>query len=430
MDIEEIARELYVATERADAVYLKTEPEFPDWTVHGEGKVIIMTQYGRVEIPFSRTNILQIVSLLDVAVFCGKVVFAWNFKNFVSYVRAYLKRHRDYDCKLFDLKIIEGFLGNRLDPPKNFAEALARAATFSKGSWKRVYNAIHVPLITRVVPSLECEGMVDMNQKLVVYSHYEVDRTPTGRLVCQLPGRGYNPHALGDSASQYKPRGDEERFLYLDYKSMEIRVLQHLSGDEELKKLIDSGEDLYSATWKKLTKIEQVPPDWKATFLAVFFGMGADTMSERNHWPVEVSKEIIRRMRENFASAMKFGDEAQESARRGTIVDSLGRRRDLTDRPHVARNHFVQSAASVVCMEKLILLHDAMPKGTRLAYSVHDGFCFFCDIKELAVAVRELVSILESPSAFYQDLPLRVAGKAGPRLGQMLTLPDEWLRSG
>jgi DNA polymerase I-like protein with 3'-5' exonuclease and polymerase domains len=275
------------------------------------------------------------------------------------------------------------------------------------------------------VPALECEGIIDISKKQVVYSHYEIDRTPTGRMVCQVPGRGFNPHGIGKS-DNYKPRGEDEMFLHLDFRSMEVRILQWLSHDLVLGELLNGERDVYEAAWERITGQTTTPDQWKTTFLAVFFGMGAEAMSMRHGWSPEISKEIIVRMGKVFPLAMGYVRDAQEHAKTQIATDYFGRPRDVRDNPYLARNHVIQSPASVVCMEKLIKLYDELPPPARLGFSVHDGYALYCEPRALMDVTKRVISILESESNFCPGLRLPVSAKVGARLNKLVSIPTTW----
>lgn len=420
-----LAQRLYKVVEGESVVYLQTMPELPDFTSHATGSIAIMSRRGRVDIPFDRHTVAELTSLLEVSVF-DKVVVSWNFKNFVSYVAHYAKKVRKYDFLLFDLKIMEGFVGNRIKAPADFAEAHARLSALGQDlRWKKVYETVNLPLIKRVVPALENEGIIDTIQRKVVYAHYEIDRTSSGRMVCQLPANGYNPHTIGSSPN-YKPRGEGDIFAYFDYKANEVRTIQWLSNDQGLANILASGKDLYKESWKTITGQEESPAEWKLSFLAVFFGMGAEAMSQRHRWSVDISREVISRMGRAFPAATNYLRNVRDRAKTEIVEDFFGRPRECKEEPYKAQNHVVQSAASVACLEKLILLHDRMPSGAKLLFNVHDGYAVTCEMRALPDVCREVLQILESPSELCPGLALKASAKVGKQLDKMIPIPEEW----
>jgi DNA polymerase I-like protein with 3'-5' exonuclease and polymerase domains len=366
------------------------------------------------------------MSLLEVAVF-DEIVIAWNFKNLATYARHHMKRIGKFDFKLLDLKLIEAFCGKRGEKsPESFQDAQRRmveAATNT--SWKRVHEGIHLPLAKRVVPALECEGIIDTIGRRTVYASYEIDWTVTGRMACRLMTRGYSPHADCNSA-RYKPRGEEEVVVYFDYRAMEVGMIQWLSGDEELKSLLNSGQDVYEGSWYKLTNLTNMPKDWKLSFLAYFFGMGAEAMSARHGWSLEVSKEMMSRMSKVFSSASSYLREVRKQAGNEVVKDFFGRPRDCRNEPHKAQNFVIQSPASIVCLEKMIQLHDNCPAFSRPAFHVHDGCALICDVKVVREVCRQALAILESESAFCPGIRLKASAKVGKHFGNKILIPEEW----
>lgn len=424
-----ISKSMHAIVEGVGSVYLRFEPELPDFTVHAPGILKVASARGEVEIAFDRDNIAWIAALLDVAVFTeGMVILAWNFKNLVTYTRHHARRSREYLGRIIDLKLIEGFMSRRHPAPSGYADAMSRAIEMSKDqAWRRVYDTINLPLASTVVPALECEGIVDVANRRIAYAHYEIDRSSSGRMICQTLARGYSPHKIGDSPD-YKPRGDDEMFVYLDYRSMEVCMIRWLSGDVALGDIIDSGSDVYAGAWTRIAGDAEQPTAWKSTFLALFYGMGAEEMGRRHGWSTVIAREVILRAHLAFPAAFDYVLDAQDRARHAPVRDYFGRPRDLIAEPYKARNHVIQSPASVVCMEKLILLHSNVPEPARLAFSVHDGYALFCDVRALREVVGALVPLLESESSLCPGLRIRVSAKAGPRLNKMIPVPEGWSR--
>lgn len=424
-----IARRLHAATAGSGAVYLAMEPHAVDFASHEPAKFVVSGTRGTVEIPFDRNEVGWASSLLEVGVLTDKVVLTWDFKNLASYTLHHRRKPLRVDSALFDLKLIGAFLGQYQPAPKTLAEATTRAMALTRDTpWKKVWDAVQKPLACRVIPSMENEGIVDVRNRRVAYPFYEIEGTVTGRLSCRLLARGYNPHGIGADA-MYKPRGEAEAFASFDYRSMEVSTLQWLSGDESLREVLDSGLDTYGEVWRKVTGQQPKPGDrglYKTLFLGVAYGMGPDGVSSRNGWTREAGRSLVRLLHERFPKAMGYLRDVHEAAKAGPVTDCLGRTWDCRDGAYKARNRVVQSAAGAVCLEKLVLLHDNLPRPARIAFNVHDGYTLFCKTEALREVCAKVASVLESDSRLLPGLRLKVAAKAGLRLNRMAPVPSDW----
>ena len=103
---------------------------------------------------------------------------------------------------------------------------------------------------------------------------------------------------------------------YIDWSQQEFGIAAALSGDEAMKQAYASGDPYLE--FAKLAGA--VPADatkkshpeqralYKATVLAVQYGMGAESLAERIQQPVIVAKELLRKHREAFRTFWKWSD--------------------------------------------------------------------------------------------------------------------------
>jgi DNA polymerase-1 len=90
--------------------------------------------------------------------------------------------------------------------------------------------------------------------------------------------------------------GDEGRILELDYSQLEIFVLAHLSGDQQLKQDLHSGQDLHGISAAKLfgskfTKAQRRIA--KSLSFQLQYGAGYKSMAAQNNIPESLAKKFI-----------------------------------------------------------------------------------------------------------------------------------------
>lgn len=413
--------------------YVRFHPEVLDFTKPDlKAEIQIHSARNFVSIPINKDNSLfQIISLLKDSIF-GQDIFnvVWNAKSFFSYVRHITRADFEPECQVIDLKLVEGYLGVRGKAPDNYGDAASRLRTvFSHPDWsdiKTIYQKIHTPLITRVIPAIETNGLLDRKQKAVVYPYYEIEGQVNGRMKClEAYEKHFNPHGLSEEVkSNLAPRQMGDHFIVLDFHHYEVNVLQWLCKDEGIGKIIDSGEDFYRATFKLLAggdcDSEKKRDLVKKMFLPVIYGMSVDSLAKELEIPFQTADKIVQRERKLFPRSFAWIEEFQGQS--GEVRrDHFGRRREFQDRSYLIpiRNFAVQSPAALVCLEKLIQLHDALRGYGKIICHVHDGYVI-CAAKSVLGTVCALArQALELESELCPGLKLRCSCKVGTTLNEM-----------
>src|SRR6185503_18156205 len=118
--------------------------------------------------------------------------------------------------------------------------------------WK-VHQQIHIPLAVRVIPKIETSAFRDQVDRMYRYSFYEIEGQQNGRLRCfQAFDNSVLAHNLKpEDKVRFRPNQDSV-FAVIDFKSLEAHVLQWLSKDERLGKIISSGRDIYTTIYSLL----------------------------------------------------------------------------------------------------------------------------------------------------------------------------------
>lgn len=414
-----------------DSVYLWSTPEVIDFTIHAGGKIIIEGK-GCVEIEIDRDNVANIASLLENTVFNKEVVktlYCYNIKPLFTYFKFYLNKNFTPSASVVDLKVIENFLNITRKRPENLIEAVNRSKAFSKyKAWKSVYVNVHLPLIYKVLPTIETTCLLDEVDKVGKYPYYEIEGQINGRLNClKKYNKSYLPHNLSPEQSKtLKPSGYGNLFLLADYKNYEVSVLQWLSKDEVLKEILLSGEDLYSVVYRIITQDECDTPKKrdisKKMFLPVMYGLGGKGLSKAIDVDEDMGSELVDRIRRKFSVATNWMKKQQDFAQdRKYSVDFFGRPRRYEDNKYyLARNFAVQGVAATVCAEKSIKLYNAIKDtNAKICFTVHDSYALICPYEEAKKLYTIVKESLESESKMCPGLQMKVEVKYGKRLNNM-----------
>ena len=434
MDFYDISWQISSLLEGQDTVYLRTEPEIPDFTARAPFKMLLFSGAQRLEIEVNPDTVMWLGGLLGSTVFSKesvKVLYAWNLKAFNSYFRFFVSKFITPSNSIIDLKVIESFLGIKKNRPENLTEVINRARiALQRPSWKRLYKSIHMPLALRVLPDIETTPLLNTQSRKAEYPFYEIEGQINGRMNCSKGyAYSYLPHNLGPvERRSLKPRGYNLLFMTADFRHCEVTVLQWLTGDEDLGSILISGQDLHNKIYEVIT---EDPCDTagkrvisKKMFLPVMYGLGPNQLARNLAVTPDLGIELHQRIQRKFSTSYQKMLELQQRARTEAIEDYFGRsRRFPEDKTYGARNFWVQGVAATACQEKLIKLHEVLGElDANIAFSVHDGYCF-CFRRPMAKEVYRVVKeTLESESQLCPGLRMKVEIKFGASLDEMKVL--------
>ncbi len=218
-----------------------------------------------------------------------------------------------------------------------------------------------------------------------------------------------------------------------DYNQVELRVLAHVAGDEALREIFASGEDVHSAT---AAGIIGADPDAisagerskaKMVNYGIAYGLSAFGLADRLGIDIKEAGVYIDRYFERFEGVKRFIDATVERAREeGQVTTLMGRRRlipELRSRnpqtrslgERLAVNTVIQGTAADIIKLAMIRCQvefRASELRSRLVLQIHDELLFEGPESE-AEAVGELAR-REMIAAFDLDPPLAVDVGSGP----------------
>ncbi len=229
-----------------------------------------------------------------------------------------------------------------------------------------------------------------------IHTSYNQAVTATGRLSSTNPNLQNIPvrDDMGRRIRQaFIPSDEEHVLLSADYSQVELRLMAHLSADEQLVDAFLQGEDIHSATAAKLyhKAIGEVTSDErrkaKTANFGIIYGISAFGLSQRLDIPRSESKEIIEGYFATYPKVKEYMDGAIANARdKGYVETAFARRRylhDITSRNAVARgvaernaiNAPIQgSAADIMKLAMIEIFRRFRKEGIRskMILQVHD----------------------------------------------------------
>ncbi len=200
-------------------------------------------------------------------------------------------------------------------------------------------------------------GLQPLINRGKIHTEFNQCITQTGRLSSTNPNLQNIP-ARSDEAKDIKSAfvpSENCVLVSADYSQIELRLLAHMSGDEQLIEAFNKDEDIHAITASQILGIpvSEVTPaqrrDAKAVNFGIIYGISGFGLAENLSIPQYMAKEFIANYFTMHPKVRAFMDKNVEDAReRGYSLTMLGRRRNLSDLK--ASNYLVRSAAERMAM--------------------------------------------------------------------------------
>ena len=260
-----------------------------------------------------------------------------------------------------------------------------------------------------------------------IHTSFNQTITATGRLSSSDPNLQNIPIRGEDGKEIRKAFVPEPGCLFFsaDYSQIELRVMAHLSGDENMINVFREGKDLHAATASNIYKkpIEEVTRDErtksKRANFGIIYGITVFGLAERLDISRDEAKLLIDGFFDTFPKVHDYMERAKQEARQQGYVPTLfGRRRYLPDinsqngtvRGFAERNAInapIQgTAADIIKVAMIRIFRRFQQEGIRskMILQVHDelNFSVYPEEKE---AVERIV-LKEMQEAFSLAVPL------------------------
>ncbi|OWZ83334.1 DNA polymerase I [Natranaerobius trueperi] len=271
-----------------------------------------------------------------------------------------------------------------------------------------------------------------------IHTTFNQTITATGRLSSTEPNLQNIPVKLEEGRKIRKAfvvEKENHDFLAADYSQIELRILAHVSQDENLIKAFKNEEDIHTQT---ASQVFEVPPQEvtnemrshaKAVNFGIVYGISDYGLSTQLGISRKQAKTYIDNYLTRFSGVKEYMDGTIKNAKENGYVTTLyNRRRELPDITH--RNFNIRSAAertaintpiqgtaadiikaAMVQVEKHLKDEDLTQKAS-LVLQVHDELIFEVDRNYLEMISIKVRDIMET--VLQLDVPLTVDLKKGP----------------
>lgn len=173
-----------------------------------------------------------------------------------------------------------------------------------------------------------------------IHTSFNQAITATGRLSSSDPNLQNIPVRDDDGKEIRKCFIPDEgcRWFSADYSQIELRIMAHLSADENMTEAFREGFDIHRATAAKIWKesMDQVSDSQrkkaKQANFGIIYGITAFGLSQRMDIPAGEARKLIDDYFETFPKVHQYMEDAKRMAREKGYAETLyGRRRYLPD---------------------------------------------------------------------------------------------------
>ena len=232
-----------------------------------------------------------------------------------------------------------------------------------------------------------------------IHTSFNQTVTTTGRLSSSNPNLQNIPvrdEQGKEVRKAFIPEAGQE-FFCADYSQIELRIMAHLSGDENLIEAFNAGQDIHAATAAKIfhKALEEVTSDErrkaKTANFGIIYGISAFGLAERLDVSRTEAKELIDGYFLTYPGVKEYMEKSIAMAREKGYTETIFKRRcylpDINSnnanvRGNAERNAInspIQGSAADIIKIAMIRVYQRMKaEGIRskMILQVHDELCF------------------------------------------------------
>lgn len=280
------------------------------------------------------------------------------------------------------------------------------------------------------IQSTYVKGLLDVIQPDGrVHTRYQQTLTATGRLSSVDPNLQNIPVRLEEGKKIRKafiPSNKDGYIFSCDYSQVELRVLAHVSGDENMQEAFKTGYDIHAHTAMKIFHLDspdEVTPNMrrhaKAVNFGIVYGISDYGLSKNLGISRKQAKEFIDNYFEQYPKIKDYMDKEINFAReKGYVETIMHRRRYLPDihaknfnvrsfAERTAINSPIQGGAADIIKIAMINMQkklDELNLKSKMLIQVHDELIFDVPADELETIKKVVPEVMQN--AVHLDVPL------------------------
>ncbi len=275
----------------------------------------------------------------------------------------------------------------------------------------RTMTKLNSTYIEGLKPLVSSEGKI--------HAHFQQTVAATGRLSCTEPNLQNIPvrYQMGRELRKAFVAGEGNVFVGADYSQIELRIMAHLSGDENLISAFNSGEDIHRMTAarvfeldpEKVTSLDRSRA--KAVNFGVIYGMSGFGLSEELHITRKEAESYINDYFDKHKAVKDYLDGQIELCKqRGYSETIFGRRRYIAEinsgnymtrqfGERLAMNSPIQGSAADIIKIAMNKVYGELKAGdlkAKLILQIHDELIIEVPEDEVEQVKELLVRNMES----------------------------------
>ena len=290
----------------------------------------------------------------------------------------------------------------------------------------RTLNKLKATYIDGIIPLIKEDGRV--------HAKFNQTVTATGRISCTEPNLQNIPIRTEIGKELRKMFVAKEGFTFLDadYSQIELRVLAHISGDENMIHAFNSGEDIHAMTASQVFDVpledvtKQMRSEAKAVNFGIVYGISDFGLATNIGTSRKKAKEYIEKYFAKYPGIKAYMDRTVKECKEKGYVETLwGRRRYV---PEIKSNNFnvrqfgervamnapIQGTAADIIKIAMINREKELEDKkleSKLLLQVHDELVIETKLEEIET-VRELL-VRNMENVIKMDVPLKVEAGEG-----------------
>lgn len=244
--------------------------------------------------------------------------------------------------------------------------------------------------------STYCDGLLKViDDDGRIHTNFNQTETRTGRISSTEPNLQNIPvrTEIGRELRRFFCAKEGCVLVDADYSQIELRVLAHISGDENMKQAFRDNEDIHTAT---ASQVFNMPMDFvtpimrsraKAVNFGIVYGIGAFSLSKDIGVTTKEASNYIKAYLNHYSGVDRYMQNVTEKAKENGYVETLfGRRRYLPELKtgnyvtrsfgeRVARNMPIQGTAADIIKIAMIRVYERLEREglkAKLILQVHD----------------------------------------------------------
>lgn len=269
-----------------------------------------------------------------------------------------------------------------------------------------------------------------------IHTRFNQTLAQTGRLSSVDPNLQNIPIRLEEGRKirkAFKPSSEDSVILSADYSQIELRVLAHITQDDSLKEAFIHGQDIHTATARKVFGVEAeevtdlMRRQAKAVNFGIVYGISDYGLSQSLNITLKEAKIFIDDYLASFPGVKQYMSDIVKDAKANGYVETLLHRRryipDITSRnfnlrgfaERTAMNTPIQGSAADIIKLAMVEFDKQVQHTSykaKLLLQVHDELIFEVpksEVEEFSLFVEDIME-----HALDLDVPLKVDSNYGP----------------